>query len=74
MSHATSMPTHAPPHASTLQVKILLQLKGGLQVGAIGAAAAKGNLLQAFLAIGREEGIMGYWKGNLPQVGGPGWR
>jgi len=43
-------------------------VKGGLQGGAIGAAASKGNLLQAFLAIGKEEGIMGYWKGNLPQV------
>lgn len=51
------------------QVKILLQVKGGLERGAIAAAASKGNLLQAFLAIGREEGIMGYWKGNLPQVG-----
>ncbi|KAI7839404.1 hypothetical protein COHA_006805 [Chlorella ohadii] len=50
------------------RVKILLQVKGGLERGAIAAAASKGNLLQAFLAIGREEGIMGYWKGNLPQV------
>jgi len=24
--------------------------------------------LQAFALIGKEEGIKGYWKGNLPQV------
>ena len=24
--------------------------------------------LQSFLAIGKEEGVLGYWKGNLPQV------
>ena len=29
----------------------------------------KGNLLAAFMAIGKEEGLRGYWKGNLPQVG-----
>lgn len=50
------------------RVKILLQVKGGLQGGAIGAAASQGNLLKAFLAIGKEEGLGGYWKGNLPQV------
>jgi hypothetical protein len=48
--------------------QILLQVKGGMQKGAIAEAAIKGNLVQAFLAIGREEGLMGYWKGNLPQV------
>ena len=36
--------------------------------GAIAAASSKGNLLQALIAVGREEGLMGYWKGNLPQV------
>lgn len=50
----------------------MLQVKGGFEGGAIAAAASKGNLLQAFLAIGREEGLMGYWKGNLPQARG-GW-
>lgn len=39
-----------------------------MQKGAIAEAAIKGNLVQAFLAIGKEEGLMGYWKGNLPQV------
>lgn len=61
----------AKPTASHVvaALQILLQVKGGLQGGAIGAAASQGNLLKAFLAIGKEEGIMGYWKGNLPQVG-----
>jgi len=27
--------------------------------------------LQAFALIGKEEGIKGYWKGNLPQVFAP---
>lgn len=50
------------------RVKILLQVKGGLEHGAVGAAAASGNLVKAFLAIGKQEGLGGYWKGNLPQV------
>lgn len=50
------------------RVKILLQVKGGLEHGAVGAAAASGNLVKAFLAIGKAEGLLGYWKGNLPQV------
>jgi hypothetical protein len=54
-----------------LALQILLQVKGGLQKGAIAEAATKGNLVQAFLAIGKEEGLMGYWKGNLPQVCAP---
>lgn len=66
-------PTRAAPALPPPpQVKILLQVKGGMQGGAIAAAASKGNLLQAFLAIGREEGILGYWKGNLPQASGAG--
>lgn len=50
------------------RAKILLQVKGGLQQGAIHAAASKGNLIGSLIAIGKQEGIMGYWKGNLPQV------
>ena len=50
------------------RVKILLQVKGGLEQGAVGAAAASGNLLRALTAIGKQEGLLGYWKGNLPQV------
>lgn len=50
------------------RVKILLQVKGGLQKGAIAMAARQGNLLRSLIAVGQQEGIMGYWKGNLPQV------
>lgn len=50
------------------RVKILLQVRGGLQQGAIATAARSGSLLQSLIAVGKEEGIMGYWKGNLPQV------
>lgn len=50
------------------RVKILLQVKGGLQKGAIAMAARSGNLLQSLIAVGQQEGILGYWKGNLPQV------
>lgn len=50
------------------RAKILLQVKGGLEGGAVAAAAAKGSLLQSLIAIGKQEGLRGYWKGNLPQV------
>lgn len=50
------------------RVKILLQVRGGLEGGAIAQAAQKGHLLQSLIAVGRQEGILGYWKGNLPQV------
>lgn len=50
------------------RVKILLQVKGGLQGGAVAEAAKSGNLIKALIAIGKEEGIKGYWKGNTPQV------
>jgi solute carrier family 25 phosphate transporter 23/24/25/41 len=49
-------------------VKILLQVKGGLQQGAIAQAARSGSLLKSLIAVGQQEGILGYWKGNLPQV------
>ncbi|KAL6772127.1 hypothetical protein ACKKBG_A29035 [Auxenochlorella protothecoides x Auxenochlorella symbiontica] len=50
------------------RVKILLQVKGGFQKGALAAAAARGSVVQSLIAIGREEGLRGYWKGNLPQI------
>lgn len=50
------------------RVKILLQVKGGMQGGTLGAAAAEGNLVKAMAAIWQQEGALGYWKGNLPQV------
>ena len=54
------------------RVKLLLQTSGGLQQGAVKQAVRKGGVWQALVAIGRTEGIKGYWKGNLPQVGHAG--
>lgn len=50
------------------RVKILLQVSGGFEGGAIAQAAKKGSLIQSLIAVGKQEGIRGYWKGNLPQV------
>ena len=50
------------------RVKILLQVSGGFEGGAIAKAAKQGSLIQSLIAVGQQEGIMGYWKGNLPQV------
>lgn len=50
------------------RVKILLQVKGALATGAIGEAASSGSLIRSLVAVGKEEGLRGYWKGNLPQV------
>ena len=50
------------------RVKILLQVRGGLQKGAVREAALRGGLLRALWAICQEEGVLGFWKGNLPQV------
>lgn len=50
------------------RVKILLQVRGGLQKGAIAEAAQSGSLLKSLIAVGKQEGVMGFWKGNLPQV------
>ena len=45
-----------------------LQTSGGLATGSVKAAAKGGGLVESFLAIGRQEGLMGYWRGNVPQV------
>lgn len=50
------------------RVKILLQVKGGLQKGAVEAAARSGGVFRSLVAIAKEEGLLGFWKGNLPQV------
>lgn len=50
------------------RVKLLLQTSGGLQQGVVKHAVQKGGVWRALVAIGRTEGIKGYWKGNLPQV------
>ncbi len=59
------------------RVKLLLQTRGGLGKTAVAAAARGGGVLDALAAIGREEGLRGYWKGNLPQArscaGAPAW-
>ena len=50
------------------RVKLLLQTRGGLGQSAVAQAARRGGVLDALVAIGREEGLRGYWKGNLPQA------
>jgi len=50
------------------RVKLLLQTRGGLQAGALKEAARGGGVIGALTAIGKEEGFLGYWKGNVPQV------
>ncbi|GAA0175164.1 hypothetical protein Leryth_013350 [Lithospermum erythrorhizon] len=48
------------------RIKLLLQTHG-LRAGQ--EAAKKGiGFIEAFRLIGKQEGIKGYWKGNLPQV------
>ncbi|KAK6779740.1 hypothetical protein RDI58_021924 [Solanum bulbocastanum] len=48
------------------RIKLLMQTHG-LRAGQ--EAAKKGiGFIEAFALIGKEEGIKGYWKGNLPQV------
>ncbi|KAL8152699.1 hypothetical protein V2J09_010459 [Rumex salicifolius] len=48
------------------RVKLLMQTHG-LRIGQESAKKAIG-FLEAITMIGREEGVKGYWKGNLPQV------
>jgi len=50
------------------RLKIIMQVSGANQQTAAAKAAASGGLIPAFIAIGKSEGIMGYWKGNVPQV------
>lgn len=45
-----------------------LQVGGGTAGGRMATAAASGSVVRTFCSIGQEEGIMGYFKGNLPQV------
>ena len=39
-----------------------------VRAGALQQAAQQGSIVKAFVAIGRQGGLRGYWKGNLPQV------
>ena len=50
------------------RLKIIMQISGANQQSAAAQAAAKGGLIPAFVAIGKSEGLKGYWKGNVPQV------
>lgn len=50
------------------RLKIIMQISGANQQSAAAKAAAEGGLIPAFLAIGKSEGLKGYWKGNVPQV------
>lgn len=48
------------------RIKLLMQIHG-VRVGQESAKKAIG-FIEAIVMIGKEEGIKGYWKGNLPQV------
>ncbi|CAK9139948.1 unnamed protein product [Ilex paraguariensis] len=48
------------------RIKLLMQTHG-FRTGAESAKKSIG-FIEAFTSIGKEEGIKGYWKGNLPQV------
>ncbi|XP_027349030.1 thylakoid ADP,ATP carrier protein, chloroplastic-like [Abrus precatorius] len=48
------------------RIKLLMQTHG-VRVGQDSAKKAMG-FIEAITLIGKEEGIQGYWKGNLPQV------
>ncbi|XP_002979461.2 probable envelope ADP,ATP carrier protein, chloroplastic [Selaginella moellendorffii] len=48
------------------RVKLLMQVQG-LKIGEEGAKKATG-FIEAIVKIGQDEGLKGYWKGNLPQV------
>ena len=50
------------------RLKIIMQISSVNQQTAAAKAAASGGLIPAFIAIGKSEGIKGYWKGNVPQV------
>ncbi|KAI8559633.1 hypothetical protein RHMOL_Rhmol04G0188600 [Rhododendron molle] len=48
------------------RIKLLMQTHG-LRAGQEGAKKAIG-FVEAFALMGKQEGVKGYWKGNLPQV------
>ena len=50
------------------RLKIIMQTAGASRASAASVAAADKGLLAAFLAIGKTEGLAGYWRGNVPQV------
>ena len=50
------------------RLKIIMQTSGASQQSAAAKAAVSGGLVPAFMAIGKSEGLAGYWRGNTPQV------
>mmetsp|Transcript_9552 Transcript_9552/g.33280 ORF Transcript_9552/g.33280 Transcript_9552/m.33280 type:complete len:395 (-) Transcript_9552:564-1748(-) len=50
------------------RLKILLQISAANTDMAAAAAAKKSGLFGALVEIGRSEGVLGYWRGNVPQV------
>lgn len=48
------------------RTKLLMQVGGGTK--RMAEAASSGSVVRTFLSIGREEGLLGYFKGNVPQV------
>lgn len=50
------------------RLKIIMQTAGASRASAASVAAADKGLLAAFVAIGKTEGLAGYWRGNVPQV------
>jgi hypothetical protein len=52
------------------QVKIIMQVSSVNTQSAAAKAAAQGGLVSAFVTIGKTEGFLGYWRGNVPQARG----
>ena len=51
------------------RLKIIMQTSGGVRnKERSGKSGRGGGLIPAFLAIGKTEGLAGYWRGNTPQV------
>jgi len=50
------------------RLKIIMQTAGASRASAAAVAAADKGLWAAFVAIGKTEGLAGYWRGNVPQV------
>ena len=67
---AHCLPSDALLHCLCAQVKIIMQVSSVNTQSAAAKAAAQGGLISAFVTIGKTEGFMGYWRGNVPQARG----